>query len=264
MAHLAKQPENKGLTDEMMETMECPVCYKLPRGEVHQCYRGHHMCSDCRAKLTDCPTCREPLGTSRNFPLEKLLAEMTHACKFTEKGCAFQGTIAKLEPHEQDCKYRLVNCCFLYCDKHVSMARLFTHIEKDHKGVFGGLQRLYTCQKFAETYIEKGPRWFEPYYLIKGNDHFFLETWQTAEGHWYTWLYKLGSREECKDSTYTIKILGEGKKELTFRSYCVPLDDTKEKVAEEGNCLHISNATARWLMSNDRIKFMISSIEESS
>ena len=78
------------------------------------------------------------------------------------------------------------------------------------------------------------------------------------------WLYKLGSREECKESTYTIKILGEGKKELTFRSYCVPLDDTKEKVAEDGNCLHISDATARWFMADAKIRFMISCIEESS
>ena len=41
-----------------------------------QCHAGHLVCSNCRPKLTCCPTCRGQLGGNiRNLAMEKVLLE---------------------------------------------------------------------------------------------------------------------------------------------------------------------------------------------
>merc|ERR1719391_618249 len=115
-----------------MEGMECPVCLKLPRGPVYQCERGHHVCSECRLKLTNCPVCRVPLGHLRNLFAENLLMEMSHTCKFTIYGCTYEEKTTALESHEHDCKYRLIYCLCLDCQMEVSMDQLLKHLEDTH------------------------------------------------------------------------------------------------------------------------------------
>ena len=39
--------------------LECPCCLDIPRGVVLQCMKGHMICTECRKKLTKCPSCRE-------------------------------------------------------------------------------------------------------------------------------------------------------------------------------------------------------------
>jgi len=134
MAQPAKRPKKNPLTDKMMDAMECPVCFKLPRGQVFQCERGHCVCADCRAKLTQCPTCRVALGELRNLVVEQLLTELSHVCKFADHGCTFEETLTALESHEEECRYRLVNCSSLSCEtKRVSMAQLVKHINEHHE-----------------------------------------------------------------------------------------------------------------------------------
>jgi len=182
--------------------MECPVCFKLPRGQIFQCERGHHVCSDCRAKLTDCPVCRIPLGQSRNLLAEKILAKMSHTCKFTTYGCTFEEKIAALESHEQDCKHRLICCPSLHCKTRVSMAQLLQHLEDKHQVA----EQYKTTSKTlrSKTNLEvKLDRTHDRTYFIKpvhmqvGDRHFFREALRTTDGRWYMWLYMLGSKKDC-------------------------------------------------------------------
>ena len=47
---------------DLASLFECPVCFDYVLPPILQCQSGHLVCSNCRPKLTCCPTCRGPLG----------------------------------------------------------------------------------------------------------------------------------------------------------------------------------------------------------
>ena len=50
------------ITADLASLFECPVCFDYVLPPILQCQSGHLVCSNCRPKLTGCPTCRGPLG----------------------------------------------------------------------------------------------------------------------------------------------------------------------------------------------------------
>ena len=56
---------------------------------VPQCHAGHLVCSNCRPKLTCCPTCRGQLGGNiRNLAMEKVASTVMFPCKYSSGGCS--------------------------------------------------------------------------------------------------------------------------------------------------------------------------------
>jgi hypothetical protein len=51
---------------DLVNLFECPVCFDYALPPILQCQSGHIVCSQCRQKLSSCPTCRGPLGTLTN------------------------------------------------------------------------------------------------------------------------------------------------------------------------------------------------------
>ena len=65
------------LDDELLNLgliglLECPVCMEYMGPPIHQCRRGHLVCSVCKPKLPSCPTCRSRFTESRNLAMEKV------------------------------------------------------------------------------------------------------------------------------------------------------------------------------------------------
>jgi len=58
---------------DLASLFECPVCFDYVLPPILQCHAGHLVCSNCRPKLTCCPTCRGQLGGNiRNLAMEKV------------------------------------------------------------------------------------------------------------------------------------------------------------------------------------------------
>ena len=54
----------------LREEVECPVCCEemAPPRTIFQCSQGHPVCSSCKPKLVDCPSCREAfIGRARGM-----------------------------------------------------------------------------------------------------------------------------------------------------------------------------------------------------
>lgn len=47
---------------DLASLFECPVCFDYVLPPILQCQSGHLVCTNCRPKLSCCPTCRGPLG----------------------------------------------------------------------------------------------------------------------------------------------------------------------------------------------------------
>ena len=74
---------------DLEEFLECPVCLEVPKSApIYQCRNGHILCVKCKAKITVCPSCQEPMGSTRNLLAEKLLERVPVKCEFAANGCA--------------------------------------------------------------------------------------------------------------------------------------------------------------------------------
>jgi hypothetical protein len=128
----------KQQSDFFKRHLECPICLEVKRGcHIFQCNNGHIACSDCYAKLTQCPECRVAFKRPgiRNIRLEQLIDGLPAQCKYFEAGCSFETTEGNdvRTKHESDCMYILVTCPHIACDKKVSLAHLEDHVVSHHK-----------------------------------------------------------------------------------------------------------------------------------
>ena len=55
-------PASSSQSSGLASLFECPVCFDYVLPPILQCHAGHLVCSNCRPKLTCCPTCRGQLG----------------------------------------------------------------------------------------------------------------------------------------------------------------------------------------------------------
>lgn len=91
------------LNTRLLSNLECPVCFDYMKPPIFMCDRAHCICESCKSKITECPSCREPLKQSRNFALEKITNDVLYPCKNRTEGCCFNGKIDELGPHERSC-----------------------------------------------------------------------------------------------------------------------------------------------------------------
>ncbi|XP_023322452.1 uncharacterized protein LOC111696906 isoform X3 [Eurytemora carolleeae] len=64
---------SEDIVRSLVDSLQCPVCYKTSLGNVYQCEHGHVMCGSCRSRLRSCPVCRVVLNQPiRNLALEQL------------------------------------------------------------------------------------------------------------------------------------------------------------------------------------------------
>jgi len=122
--------------DRVAKSLECPVCLDtIKNPPIHQCEKGHGLCSTCRQTLKDqdkpCPVCRGKLTDTRNFALEDVLEQLLPKIKCKYSGCTFQTSDAQqVKIHEEECRERPVTC--EYCWEGIAMSKLFSHLETKH------------------------------------------------------------------------------------------------------------------------------------
>ena len=95
---------------ELINLFECPVCFDYALPPILQCQSGHIVCSNCRPKLTCCPSCRSPLTNIRNLSMEKLANSVQFPCKYISNGCKEMMHHEKKHEHEDACELRPYNC----------------------------------------------------------------------------------------------------------------------------------------------------------
>ena len=56
---VTQRMESERFLKELQESVECPVCFSIPRAPpVPCCSNGHVICNKCKDKVDVCPTCR--------------------------------------------------------------------------------------------------------------------------------------------------------------------------------------------------------------
>ena len=115
------------------ESLECPVCYKIPRElPISCCEAGHIICQSCRERVANCPTCRGSLDSNITSSLAgKLIMIVKHKCKFSFYGCETKMKLDEILVHEETCPERTVTCLGFGCDNEVQMRKFNEHVTEE-------------------------------------------------------------------------------------------------------------------------------------
>ena len=126
-------------SEEVLNQLECPVCYDYIIPPVKQCIKGHLVCSSCFQKLVPptCPTCRSNMSQERNFAVEKIANLLKYPCRYYISGCKETVLLPKKDFHERNCQYLLVKCPFMIkngkCSYNGTLKHTEDHLKKEHK-----------------------------------------------------------------------------------------------------------------------------------
>jgi len=131
---LIESPSKK--TKTMMEVLECPVCFEIPRGgPIYGCTNGHHLCQSCSKRIQTCPVCKDTNLKCRNVLAEKMvevaLKDVPIKCKFV--GCDVHNVLGEISEHEKLCPFRIVACPSFHrgaCDWHGPLNEMVKHIKE--------------------------------------------------------------------------------------------------------------------------------------
>jgi hypothetical protein len=127
----------KKIVWELLKELECPVCSEYMASPIKMCENGHNICSGCKERLSECPSCRGKFINARNISLEKFAAIAIYPCKNREVGCEETFTADNRESHMAVCLFRGRECPFrklsgVDCPWTGTLSDIAVHIKGKH------------------------------------------------------------------------------------------------------------------------------------
>ncbi|KAG5869054.1 hypothetical protein JTB14_032240 [Gonioctena quinquepunctata] len=129
-------PEEDSFNESLLAEVECPICTEYMKTPIWMCSVGHSICSACKSKVRQCPTCQSVLTDNRNFTLEKVIEHIEFPCKFKDLGCCFRGSLASGRLHEMECSYagkHEIKCYIKNCSWSGRQSKMFSHLLEKHR-----------------------------------------------------------------------------------------------------------------------------------
>jgi len=155
--------------------LECPVCFNIPRElPIPSCPSGHIVCRPCKKRVTECPTCRQPMPANMTNSLAgALIEQVQHKCKFGDQGCNVKMMLKELQVHEKNCPERTIRCPYNTCGSIVKVMDFNNHAIM----LSGELNRHSILRNTHHTFIiKRNDSWYThkwKMYCISFNDEFF-------------------------------------------------------------------------------------------
>jgi len=119
----------RDINEGVLSELECRVCLEYMLPPIEFCENGHNICSNCRANLQECPTCRQPFVNIRNLALENLTKIVKYPCTNRKFGCKETHPVDLIRPHEDVCRFAAYMCPFTK-SKHCPWADLPINLKR--------------------------------------------------------------------------------------------------------------------------------------
>lgn len=239
------------LLKELSSSVECPVCYNVPRvAPVPCCSNGHVICQRCKAKLENCPTCRVRLTDCVSQIAATIIHRVSHTCEFRYEGCTFKSDIDKITDHESSCVFRHVRCPHWACDETITAKNLTHHVIASECGDNYRDKPLPYREEMEYARAlddEEGNGFWRPSLIQFDGITFYLQVEKSGKTkNWYFYVQMEGSAVDCKMYGVTIKVrkslLSEGHSVVYNGDVC-PIDiKGVGEVENSGGGLNIRNS----------------------
>jgi E3 ubiquitin-protein ligase SIAH1 len=187
------------LLNDLLKELECPVCMEYMTAPIHMCESGHSICTSCRQKLHNCPTCRKTLTNSRNFALEALTGKEKYPCKYYEFGCEELFSPQQIATHKAKCRYKPFKCPLKNCSWEGPLATIEYHIKSEHA-------ELGAPVTITGTHATKLTQYnMDHYQIIFSLGEVFL-WFTTKRRHLYSCVLYVGPKEKASTYRYRFTI----------------------------------------------------------
>ena len=174
---------------------------------------------------------------------EKLLSVrgMKYNCVNTKNGCQEVLVETDLEVHESGCIYRVVPCLknALWprnpCLEKVTFQEIIQHYEGHRKAELKEKDLEIKHRMKCRELVLSGDSCFSSPAKFSLNNQTFLLLRKTEEKIVYFWVYMLGSPNEAKHFSCTLKLFGP-KSTLTTEQKVAAIDESFNTLSKAGKC----------------------------
>jgi hypothetical protein len=244
------------LSEDFLKELECPVCMEYMVPPIRMCQSGHNICSTCRPKLRECPTCRQPFLTVRNKALENLSLLAKFQCPYRSYGCQLVFGQEEITKHKVLCLYRPYNCPLskaegIMCEWSGIRDDMKDHLHTQHRN------RLTEIEFLKEVLIRKYKREMKYSRVIIACGEIFYQQFQVRDNVFYFVIQHVGPEEYDSKFQYNFTITSpEHAESVSFsfvaQSYTVDID----AIHRSGQCVKLFFDTVKnFLKENNNFKF---------
>ena len=233
---------------EVRKELVCKICGNPARpGKKYwyRCMNLHQICQDCKGKIEiDKCACGQPISFDYCKMTEKLLSvkRLKLNCINTKNGCQEVLADTALDEHESECIYRVVPCLTFNagiltrkCNATILFREVIDHYERHvQRNLLEGVLNARGSQRCNDIALSGQDCFKNPIKFIL-NNHTFLLLHKTQKKIVYLWVYMLGSPNEAKHFSYTLKLFGP-KTTLTIEGKVAAIDESFDTLSEAGKC----------------------------
>ena len=242
----------------LKETLECPVCLKLPQQiPIYQCNNGHIICKSCHSQLETCPLCRESLGANRSLVAERLLEAFPEPCKFARHGCDSIVVPYNAEDHAKECAFREVECPIDSCDQKIIITKMNDHIKNDHHH---GMDLFVSTEtgKFTGDLILSPYSVWSPDLISFSNMMFLHMLKKGPSNSRHLWVYGIGSEREMSKFTFTLRLYHpDVDNEIICKGRVTSIDCPQEEVVASKQSIFLAENSLLWVAEDELLNYDI-------
>lgn len=226
------------LDEDLRKELECPICYEYMKPPISMCENGHSICSSCKPKLKNCPSCKRPFLATRNLALESLSSMFVsmHTTPNSSESTANKHNCPFSTISKEDCAWA------------GSLHDMKVHIKNSHGGrndthKSSGRFNVVLTDLSAERHYRKA--------VWSGDDLFYV-VWEIKDSDFYCAVLYVGPKKRSSKFTYKFSLTTDnGMKNIsmTFRTQSVVT--SLEKFFTPGDCVLLHYDTVlKFLNSN--------------
>jgi E3 ubiquitin-protein ligase SIAH1 len=242
------------LCKDVLEQLECPVCTEYMLPPITICGNGHNICSRCKQKFHNCPTCREKLSVTRNKALEKLAVRVECPCRNEIYGCTLTFPIALIREHQDVCEYDPIVCLLqnlVHCNWKGPFEEFKRHVTQKHKNWVTNMSGM---KEFLIKNFNKNKVYVR---IIMLNDDAFQQHFEVRNGAVYYVIKYIGTAEKASDFKYKFK-LGNTSDKISVCNVVSCYSVDVQEVYNTGKCVKLFYDTLeRFLDENNNLKFSV-------
>jgi len=214
------------------------------------CGNGHNICSSCKQKIQNCPTCRELLLDTPNKALEKLAVRVKCPCPNKPHGCTLTFPIALIREHEDVCQFGPFDCPLNYrikCSWTGPLTEIKGHVLHKHKELLRRVRTLGLTKpnllKFNKDKIYVD--------ILLSNNNLFFEACEIIGDAFYHIIQYIGPEKEASQFKYKF-VLESGAEEITVCSVASSYITDVKEVYSTGKCVKLFCDTIERFLDKDR------------
>lgn len=243
---------NNTAYENLLRSLECPVCTNYMIPPIKQCLTGHSFCGRCHEQLSGmvgakCPLCQEKLTQSRNITLESIAETANYPCMNKDAGCNKTLPCQEMSKHQGECFFREALCGVETCKKMIPLKDVENH---------WNLKKLpskpFQVNNICHSKINPTMYFVN---LVKAHGALFWYKAKIVDNNIYFVVQYVGPRFKAQNYYYEVELFkpDRPKRRLIISDYCKGPDMEHTKLFTQQNCIHLSLQAAEQFVGKDQV-----------